>query len=119
VVRWSRTTQITFASFAVVVVLYAFFAFQRRWMADDGLIVVRTVRNLLDGSGLARANTIRPLDLAAVDYAARHTTHGDRFLQSLTVYANGTIRAKRGAMSGVRTEVGFLTTPSGRESTPR
>jgi D-alanyl-D-alanine carboxypeptidase/D-alanyl-D-alanine-endopeptidase (penicillin-binding protein 4) len=72
---------------------------------------------MLDGSGLARANTIRPLDLAAVDFAARHSAHGERFLQSLTVYANGTIRAKRGAMSGVKTEVGFLKTPSGRELT--
>lgn len=37
----------------VVVVggLYAWGAWQRRWIADDGLIVLRTVRNLLAGNG--------------------------------------------------------------------
>jgi D-alanyl-D-alanine carboxypeptidase/D-alanyl-D-alanine-endopeptidase (penicillin-binding protein 4) len=72
---------------------------------------------MLDGNGLARANTIRPLDLAAVNLAARRSPVGQRFFESLSVYANGTIRAKRGAMSGVRTEVGFLQTSVGRELT--
>jgi arabinofuranosyltransferase len=49
--RWSRATKITFASFALVVFVFALFAYQRRWMADDGLIVVRTVRNVLEGNG--------------------------------------------------------------------
>jgi arabinofuranosyltransferase len=49
--RWSRATKITCASIAVCVLVYALLAFHRRWMADDGLIVVRTVRNLLDGNG--------------------------------------------------------------------
>jgi arabinofuranosyltransferase len=35
----------------VVTVLYAWGAWQRRWIADDGLIVLRTVRNLLAGNG--------------------------------------------------------------------
>ena len=39
------------ASVAVVVVLFGWGAWQRRWMADDGLIVLRTVRNLLAGNG--------------------------------------------------------------------
>ncbi|MGD1240125.1 terminal beta-(1-_2)-arabinofuranosyltransferase [Mycobacterium seoulense] len=35
----------------VVGVLFAWGAWQRRWIADDGLIVLRTVRNLLAGNG--------------------------------------------------------------------
>lgn len=34
-----------------VSVLWAWVAWQRRWIADDGLIVLRTVRNLLAGNG--------------------------------------------------------------------
>jgi arabinofuranosyltransferase len=38
-------------SIAVVTVLFGWGAWQRRWIADDGLIVLRTVRNLLVGNG--------------------------------------------------------------------
>ncbi len=38
-------------SVAVVCVLFGWGAWQRRWIADDGLIVLRTVRNLLAGNG--------------------------------------------------------------------
>jgi arabinofuranosyltransferase len=38
-------------SVAVVVVLFAWGGWQRRWIADDGLIVLRTVRNLFAGNG--------------------------------------------------------------------
>ena len=38
-------------SVVVVAVLFGWGAWQRRWMADDGLIVLRTVRNLLAGNG--------------------------------------------------------------------
>jgi arabinofuranosyltransferase len=38
-------------SVAVVGALFAWGAWQRRWIADDGLIVLRTVRNLLAGNG--------------------------------------------------------------------
>jgi arabinofuranosyltransferase len=38
-------------SVLVVAVLYGWGAWQRRWIADDGLIVLRTVRNLLAGNG--------------------------------------------------------------------
>ncbi|ALG86496.1 membrane protein [Gordonia phthalatica] len=42
----------SFAIGAVVVtVFFAIGAWQRRWIADDGLIVLRTVRNLLAGNG--------------------------------------------------------------------
>ncbi|MGX1811403.1 flagellar motor control protein ZomB [Nocardia sp. NPDC055321] len=36
---------------ALTAVLFAAGAWQRRWIADDGLIVLRTVRNLLAGNG--------------------------------------------------------------------
>ena len=35
----------------VVSALWAWGAWQRRWIADDGLIVLRTIRNLLAGNG--------------------------------------------------------------------
>jgi arabinofuranosyltransferase len=38
-------------SIVVVAALWAWGAWQRRWIADDGLIVLRTVRNLLAGNG--------------------------------------------------------------------
>ena len=72
---------------------------------------------LLDGSGLARANMIRPLDLAHISLAARRGPHGQRYFESLTAYAGGAVRAKVGGMSGVKTQVGFLRTKSGRELT--
>jgi arabinofuranosyltransferase len=36
---------------AAVAALFAWGSWQRRWIADDGLIVLRTVRNLLAGNG--------------------------------------------------------------------
>jgi arabinofuranosyltransferase len=38
-------------SVAVVAALFGWGSWQRRWIADDGLIVLRTVRNLLAGNG--------------------------------------------------------------------
>ncbi|MGB2919996.1 MAG: flagellar motor control protein ZomB [Mycobacterium sp.] len=38
-------------SVTVVAALFGWGAWQRRWIADDGLIVLRTVRNLLAGNG--------------------------------------------------------------------
>lgn len=72
---------------------------------------------LIDGSGLARATMIRPIDLAKINHIARHGSHGERYRQSLSTYLNGSVRAKLGAMSGVKTEVGFLTLADGREVT--
>lgn len=79
--------------------------------------VTFTGLRLIDGSGLARANMIRPLDLAKVNHLARRGPHGERFRQSLTSYLDGKVRSKLGAMSGVKTEVGFLTLEDGREVT--
>ncbi len=72
---------------------------------------------LIDGSGLARATMIRPVDLARINHLARRGPHGERFRASLTSYSNGAARAKLGAMSGVKTEVGFLTLADGKEAT--
>lgn len=36
---------------AIIALLFGWGAWQRRWIADDGLIVLRTVRNLLAGNG--------------------------------------------------------------------
>ncbi|WP_020632907.1 hypothetical protein [Amycolatopsis alba] len=38
-------------SIGLVVALFAVIAWNRRWVCDDGLIVLRTVQNLLDGNG--------------------------------------------------------------------
>jgi arabinofuranosyltransferase len=40
-----------YVSVAVIAVLFGWGSWQRRWIADDGLIVLRTVRNLLAGKG--------------------------------------------------------------------
>ncbi|MGC4013555.1 MAG: D-alanyl-D-alanine carboxypeptidase/D-alanyl-D-alanine-endopeptidase [Luteolibacter sp.] len=66
---------------------------------------------MVDGNGLARATMIRPLDLARVNLAASRAATGSRYVQSLT--GSGPMRSKRGAMSGVKTEVGFMETPGG------
>ncbi|RYD37442.1 MAG: D-alanyl-D-alanine carboxypeptidase/D-alanyl-D-alanine-endopeptidase [Verrucomicrobiaceae bacterium] len=63
---------------------------------------------MIDGSGLARATMITPVDLARVNIAALKGPDGQRYLQCLPGDPSGTLKAKRGAMSGVRTEVGFV-----------
>lgn len=80
-------------------------ALQRYWESAG---ISFTGLRLIDGSGLARATMIRPVDLAKVNHAARHGPNGERFLASLSQDLEGRIRSKRGAMSGVRTEVGFI-----------
>ncbi|WP_157129047.1 flagellar motor control protein ZomB [Nocardia amamiensis] len=50
--RFTRLSKATFVGgIALTVVLFAIGGWQRRWIADDGLIVLRTVRNLLVGNG--------------------------------------------------------------------
>ena len=50
--RLELTTRASlWASVVVVTLLFGWGAWQRRWIADDGLIVLRTVRNLLAGNG--------------------------------------------------------------------
>ncbi|MFE6922732.1 flagellar motor control protein ZomB [Nocardia sp. NPDC057663] len=50
--RFTILSRATFVGGVVLaVVLFTVGAWQRRWIADDGLIVLRTVRNLLAGNG--------------------------------------------------------------------
>ncbi|ANI42605.1 membrane protein [Mycolicibacterium vaccae 95051] len=46
---WMRVS--LWVSVTLVALLFGWGAWQRRWIADDGLIVLRTVRNLLAGNG--------------------------------------------------------------------
>lgn len=49
---WARTpAAVTALGIAVVGALFFWGGWQRRWIADDGLIVLRTVRNLIAGNG--------------------------------------------------------------------
>ncbi|MEK7953886.1 D-alanyl-D-alanine carboxypeptidase/D-alanyl-D-alanine endopeptidase [Luteolibacter soli] len=87
----------------------------RRHWGDRG-VEFKGLR-MIDGNGLARADMIRPLDLAKVNHLVRRGPQGERFRQSLTAYLDGKVRAKLGAMSGVKTDVGFITMADGREFT--
>ncbi|WP_370647136.1 flagellar motor control protein ZomB [Mycobacterium sp. IDR2000157661] len=50
--RYDKTVRVSlWLSVLVVALLFGWGAWQRRWIADDGLIVLRTVRNLLAGNG--------------------------------------------------------------------
>ena len=60
-----------------------------------------------DGSGLARADCIRPVDLARVLWVVRRGPHGETYSQTLKPYDDGRVRWKSGTMSGVRAYVGY------------
>ncbi|MEV0947137.1 flagellar motor control protein ZomB [Rhodococcus sp. NPDC049939] len=50
--QWTTSSRVVFLSGVLVSALLMFWgAWERRWIADDGLIVLRTVRNLLAGNG--------------------------------------------------------------------
>jgi len=49
--RWPRAIPPVLVAIAAVAAVYAAVAWHRRWISDDGLIVVRTVRELLAGHG--------------------------------------------------------------------
>ncbi|MES2596519.1 MAG: D-alanyl-D-alanine carboxypeptidase/D-alanyl-D-alanine-endopeptidase [Verrucomicrobiota bacterium] len=66
-----------------------------------------------DGCGLARADFITPHDLAKLQYLVGSGRQGVVYRESLLTKEN--LRWKGGAMSGVRSTTGFLTTKSGRE----
>ncbi len=72
---------------------------------------------MLDGSGLARANMIRAVDLARVTHLAISGPHGREFFESLPSYQDGSVRSKPGWMSGVTTSTGTVTTADGRRMT--
>lgn len=66
-----------------------------------------------DGCGLARADFIRPLDLARLQFLAGSGPQGTHYKESLL--SKDGLRWKGGAMSGVRTYTGFAKTKSGDE----
>jgi D-alanyl-D-alanine carboxypeptidase/D-alanyl-D-alanine-endopeptidase (penicillin-binding protein 4) len=68
-----------------------------------------------DGCGLARADFIRPLDLARLQYFAAHGPQGAAYKHSLLSKDEGALRWKGGAMSGVRTTTGYVVGTSGEE----
>jgi arabinofuranosyltransferase len=49
--RWSRQQIWNFGTIGLVVAIFAVLAWHRRWVCDDGLIVLRTVENILNGNG--------------------------------------------------------------------
>ncbi|MES2506784.1 MAG: D-alanyl-D-alanine carboxypeptidase/D-alanyl-D-alanine-endopeptidase [Verrucomicrobiota bacterium] len=68
-----------------------------------------------DGCGLARADFIRPLDLARLQHVVGKGPQGDVYRQSLLGTSDGSVRWKGGAMSGVRSYTGFVKGASGAE----
>ncbi|TDU70902.1 D-alanyl-D-alanine carboxypeptidase/D-alanyl-D-alanine-endopeptidase (penicillin-binding protein 4) [Prosthecobacter fusiformis] len=68
-----------------------------------------------DGCGLARADFIRPLDLARLQHVVGAGPHGKAYRASLSATEDGTLRWKGGAMSGVRSYTGFVKGASGEE----
>jgi serine-type D-Ala-D-Ala carboxypeptidase/endopeptidase (penicillin-binding protein 4) len=66
-----------------------------------------------DGCGLARADFIRPLDLARLQYFAAVGPQGAAYKSSLL--SEGGLSWKGGAMSGVRSFTGYVKTKSGAE----
>jgi arabinofuranosyltransferase len=49
--RWNTVTAVTCASIVAVTATFAVFAWQRRWISDDGLIVVRVAQQIDAGNG--------------------------------------------------------------------
>jgi D-alanyl-D-alanine carboxypeptidase/D-alanyl-D-alanine-endopeptidase (penicillin-binding protein 4) len=68
-----------------------------------------------DGCGLARADFIRPLDLARLQYFAARGPQGAAYRDSLLSKDDGALRWKGGAMSGVRATTGYVVGASGEE----
>jgi D-alanyl-D-alanine carboxypeptidase/D-alanyl-D-alanine-endopeptidase (penicillin-binding protein 4) len=66
-----------------------------------------------DGSGLSRADFITPHDLTKLQHLAKNGPQGAAYRASLL--SEGLLRWKGGAMSGIRTVTGFLSTDSGDE----
>lgn len=50
-IRWTRSTIVTLVGIIAAIAMFGVLAYRRRWMSDDGLIALRTVRQILDGHG--------------------------------------------------------------------
>lgn len=70
-----------------------------------------------DGCGLARADFIRPMDLARLMYLAGTGPQGAVYRGTFLSDKEGRLMWKDGAMSGVRCSTGFVTSASGQEFT--
>lgn len=68
---------------------------------------------LEDGCGLARADCIRPRDLAELQRLAASGPQGEIYRASLVALRDGAVLAKGGAMSGVRSLTGLARSASG------
>lgn len=68
-----------------------------------------------DGCGLARADFIRPLDLARLQHFAAQGQQGEVYKRSLLSTEDGKVRWKGGAMSNVRSTTGYVVAASGVE----
>ncbi len=64
-----------------------------------------------DGCGLARADHVRPLDLARLQFLTAKGPHGAAWQGSLL--SDGPVRSKGGAMSGIRSWTGYITSAGG------
>ena len=70
-----------------------------------------TALRMEDGCGLARADHIRPLDLARLQFLAAQGPHGAAYQASLL--SDGPVRCKGGAMSSIRSSTGYITSSQG------
>lgn len=79
-------------------------------------LVFRGLR-MEDGCGLARADFVRPVDLARLLYLAGTGPHGATYRSTFLSDKEGRLMWKDGAMSGVRCSTGFVASASGQEFT--
>ena len=81
---------------------------REHWKAQDlDFIGLR----MEDGCGLARADHIRPFDLARLQFHAAKGPHGPAYQASLL--SKGPLRWKGGAMSSIRSYTGYITSTAG------
>ena len=80
--------------------------FLRDHWAARGLAL--TGLRMEDGSGLARADRIRPIDLAAIQHTTLSGPAAATYPSLLSSGAGGRVLSKSGTMSGVRATTGYL-----------
>ncbi|MCW0219507.1 MAG: D-alanyl-D-alanine carboxypeptidase/D-alanyl-D-alanine-endopeptidase [Prosthecobacter sp.] len=104
--------------------LYRLLGFEANLSSDEVLREHWRQRGLVfeglrmeDGCGLARADFIRPLDLARLQNAVGRGPQGTLYRDSLLSANEGHLRWKGGAMSGVRSYTGFINGKSGAQFT--
>lgn len=78
---------------------------------------LRSASRIVDGSGLSRANFITPQALTLIQHETAKGKHSKVYVDSLNATADGKVRLKAGAMSGIRTYTGYITANSGNTLT--